>query len=55
MGNMGYCMFENTLNDLIDCYEHMEDDLSKEESKARKRMIKLCANIANDFVEQEDE
>lgn len=25
MANMGYCRFRNTLNDLRDCHEHMDD------------------------------
>lgn len=47
MGNMGYCRFENTLVDLRDCYENMNDtDLSESEEKARKKLIDLCKDIA---------
>ena len=50
MSNMGYCRFENTISDLQDCYNNMDDkDLSSTEANARKRMIALCVNIANDF------
>jgi len=55
MSNMSYCMFENTLNDLRDCYEvlaihKMGDDIESEsEEKSRKRLIKLCHDIAADF------
>lgn len=50
MANMGYCRFQNTLQDLRDCQEHMDDgDLSEEEKRARLRMIKMCAQIAEDY------
>lgn len=51
MSNMHYCRFENTLSDLRDCYEDMEesDSMSTEEKRARKRLIKLCRDIANDY------
>jgi len=57
MANMSYCRFENTLRDLRDCYDNMDNDnLSKSEFYARKQMIEMCINIANqhdDIVEQE--
>lgn len=50
MGNMGYCRFHNTVENLEDCQEHMDDpDLSEEEQKARKRLIRICCDIAMDF------
>jgi len=49
MSNMSYCRFQNTLNDLRDCWENMEDDLSEDEEKAKERLIKLCVDIACDF------
>jgi len=50
MANMGYCRFENTLDDLEDCYEHMDDNnLSEQESKKRRMLIKTCMNIAADY------
>jgi len=50
MGNMGYCRFENTLEDLEDCYDHIDDDLrdSPEEARARKKLIRICCDIASD-------
>lgn len=46
MGNMSYCRFENTLNDLRDCAEHIEDTgLSEDEHHARKRMLVTCRRI----------
>ena len=53
MGNMGYCRFENTLDDLEDCYENMDSsDLSESEDRCRKRLIKLCVDIAGDFGDE---
>ena len=51
MSNMPYCRFRSTLSDLRDCYEQMEDDddLPKDESKARERLIRLCQDIVTDY------
>jgi len=59
MSNMAYCRFQNTLNDLRDCYDAMDDtDLSEEEAKARKRLVKVCQSIVDDAewlgLEEED-
>ena len=49
MANMDYCKFTNTLQDLRQCYEAIDDcDLSEEEEKARTKLIKLCMKIADD-------
>lgn len=50
MANMGYCRFENTLADLHDCQEAMEDnDLSESEERCRRQLILLCCQIAADY------
>jgi hypothetical protein len=50
MANMSYCRFRNTLTDLQDCYDNMDDnDLSREEMKARDKIIKLCESITEDY------
>lgn len=60
MANMGYCRFQNTLEDLRDCYkalQHEDWDAETEdehETRARKKLIDLCGTIANDFAEKED-
>jgi len=56
MGNMSYCRFQNTLNDLRDCEENLNnDDLSKDEFVARKRLIELCLDIVqNSFCYDEN-
>jgi len=54
--NMSYCRFQNTLPDLKDCYEAMdEDDLSFDERRARWSLIRLCRDIANDYGHEADE
>jgi hypothetical protein len=45
MGNMSYCQFRNTEGDLDDCFEDIDEPLSRDEHKARIRMIKLCATV----------
>lgn len=53
--NMSYCRFQNTLTDLKDCQEHMDDtDLSEDEKRARKQLIDVCWRIAQDYADQGD-
>jgi hypothetical protein len=55
MANMSYCRFQNTLGDLRDCYENMDDeDLSAEEKRAQEALIQMCTDIAADFGDLED-
>lgn len=43
MANMSYCRFSNTLQDLEDCAEYLnDDDLSEAEAEARDLLIALC-------------
>lgn len=52
MSNTSYCRFENTYNDLDDCYDHMDDkDLNESEKVYREKLIKLCMNIYYDYAE----
>lgn len=48
--NMSYCRFENTLQDLRDCYYNITEveDMSDTEKRARKKLIELCAEIAEE-------
>jgi len=45
MANMSYCRFENTASDLLDCLEHIRDDVSDSEENARQKLIDLCREI----------
>ena len=50
MTNMSYCRFRNTVLDLRDCYENMEEEpASEEEKKARLRLIKRCCEVADAY------
>lgn len=51
MANMSYCRFQNTYNDLKDCDQHLDDDLSGIEKEYRDKLIKLCKRIADNFAE----
>ena len=55
MSNMTYCRFQNTLQDLRDCYNVLDetDDLSDEERLARIKLIKLCQRITNESTEED--
>lgn len=49
---MAYCRFQNTLSDLQDCYEHInDDDLSESEKEARDALIDLAQTIAEEYGE----
>jgi|HubBroStandDraft_2_1064218.scaffolds.fasta_scaffold00063_41 hypothetical protein len=53
MSNMSYCRFQNTLADLRDCQENLDDDdLSFEERRARWHLIRRCVEIANDYSDE---
>lgn len=57
MGNMSYCRFQNTLKDLRDCAEALEEigdnlaELSKEEARAAAALIAVCQEIGGRFDE----
>ena len=51
--NMAYCRFRSTEIDMEDCRNHLYDDLSAAEHRARKRLIIMCKDIA-DEVSDED-
>lgn len=45
MANMSYCRWENTLNDLRDCAEHVNDPLGGSEARARASLLELAADM----------
>lgn len=55
MGNMSYCRFQNTLQDLRDCAEALDEigdnlaELSKDEAKAAAALIAICQEIGGRF------
>ena len=50
---MSYCRFRNTLADLRECLdwlsEHEPDELKDEERAAFRKLVNLCAQIADDY------
>lgn len=54
MPNMSYCRFQNTLNDLRDCQEALDENalnaLSSDgdEERAAKALIRICREIDRD-------
>ena len=50
MANMDYCRFRNTLEDLKDCLDNLDDNLSdhKDEARARIKLVEVCQRIANE-------
>ena len=54
MSNMSYCRFENTSNDLVDCAEHIGEnieDMSKYEFEAMVALIETAKEIAESYDE----
>lgn len=49
MANMSYCRFQNTLEDLRDCYDNLDDDCSekRQEARARIKLVELCQQIVD--------
>lgn len=58
MGNMSYCRFENTSNDMLDCERAIQEgdleDMSSHEKAGFIRFIKTCQRIAEDFEGMDD-
>lgn len=58
MANMTYCRFQNTLNDLKDCFAAIKEedfeDMSQDEKRAKDQLIALCGEIWY-YVDEYDE
>jgi hypothetical protein len=58
---MSYCRFRNTLADLKDCADALDEmggdleTLPDDERRAAKRLIDLCLSIGEDYSEPEDD
>lgn len=56
MSNMSYCRFRNTLADLRDCREALnecgdyESELSPLEAMAAMLLLKLCRDLADEYL-----
>jgi hypothetical protein len=54
--NMSYCRFQNTLTDLMDCWDAIqeEDELSTDEARAKAALVRVCREIVAFEEEQEE-
>jgi hypothetical protein len=56
---MSYCRFENTLNDLVDCFNNIHEEAENErDERARKLMIRFLfenINLIEDLKEELDQ
>ena len=51
MNSLGYCRFQNAVEDMLEYTEHLndiaEEDMSKEWQKARHAFVNLCGFVAH--------
>ena len=55
---MSYCRFQNTLNDLRDCEDNMEqleDEEEGSEYRCRKELVEACQRIVENYEHLLDE
>jgi len=56
MANMSYCRFENTFNDLIDCFDNIWEEAENErDERSRKRMIQFLKERIEEIEELSEE
>ena len=59
MSNMGYCAFENTVRDMQDCIDRIDDfdfdDASEYEVIAFKTFYDLCREVVDNYDEEDFE
>lgn len=56
MTSMSYCRFQNAVDDMHECIDHLSDDtdeMSEEELKARQKFIKLCRFVAEHWEDDD--
>jgi len=53
MGNMAYCRFQNTVDDLADCLNHINAPLANDEFHSRAELIEMCIEIARDYGDRQ--
>ena len=53
---MSYCRFENTFNDLIDCFDNIWEEAENErDERSRKRMIQFLKERIDEIEELSEE
>ena len=54
--NMSYCRFENTFNDLIDCFDNIWEEAENErDERYRKQMIQFLKERIDEIEELNEE
>ena len=54
--NMSYCRFENTFNDLIDCFDNIWEEAENErDERYRKQMIQFLEERIDEIEELNEE
>ena len=54
--NMSYCRFENTFNDLIDCFDNIWEEAENErDERYRKHMIRFLKERIDEIEELSEE
>lgn len=54
MPNMSYCRFENTLGDLLDCFNNINEETNSRDEDYRQRMINLLTDLVENCDTQEE-
>ena len=56
MANMSYCRFENTYNDLLDCFDNIwEEAENQRDERSRKQMIRFLKERIDEIEELSEE
>lgn len=56
MANMSYCRFENTFNDLIDCFDNIWEEAENDrDERSRKQMIRFLKERIDEIEELSEE
>ncbi len=54
MVNMCNCNLEKTADDLLECYKHMAGQILGSEETAKRKLIRLCKQISEEFGGSKD-
>lgn len=55
MSNMSYCRWENTYNDLKDCFNSMQEEQGEILSESEMNCKRMLLNMAKEMIELEQE
>jgi hypothetical protein len=50
MSNTSYCRFQNTAQDLRDCYDNWDNEgLTEKEKRAQRKIFDICSMISRNY------